>query len=159
LISKYGLDCKEYQEYGENDYFIKVTWESSTLRTWLNEEFYQKTFNKIEQEQIKETLVKAEQSPKYNTDPGNDTRDKIFLLNIQEAEKYFDSDDARICFPTKYAVTNGRLYHSGACCWWLRSPGYSDYLSSAIYLNGSICWNRGTGEIRTVVRPALRLNL
>ena len=43
LLSKYALDCKQYN--AEWEY---VTWETCTLRSWLNEEFYKTAFTSKE---------------------------------------------------------------------------------------------------------------
>jgi hypothetical protein len=65
-----------------------VTWENCTLRAWLNKEFYE-GFNVQERERILETLNKNNDNPWYGTDGGNDTKDKIFLLSIEEVVEYF----------------------------------------------------------------------
>lgn len=52
LISRYGLDTKPY-----NTSDIKVTWSSCTLRTWLNNVFYNKAFSAAEQKAIMTTTV------------------------------------------------------------------------------------------------------
>ena len=43
LISKYVLDCKCYDENSED--YNHLTWESCSLRKWLNEEFFNEAFN------------------------------------------------------------------------------------------------------------------
>ena len=129
LISKYALDAKPYNE--EYEY---ITWENCTLRSWLNDEFYDAAFNEEEKDCIIQTEVKAEDNPRYGTDAGNDTEDNVFLLSISEAEQYFDDDESRICNPTNYAVNQGAYTSNGACWWWLRSPGY--YSSNASYVRG-----------------------
>ena len=71
-----------------------------------------------------------EKNKKYDTEAGNATRDKIFLLSINEANEYFASDEARMCVPTAYAIANGaytndnyRVDGEASSWWWLRSPG------------------------------------
>ena len=119
VISKYALDCQPY-----NTDYTDVTWESCTLRTWLNDDFLNEAFSADEQSYIVQTTVTADENPKYDTDPGNDTKDRIFLLSIDEAEKYFSWGSRRRCEPTDYAVSNGAYESdSGNCWWWLRSPG------------------------------------
>ena len=87
LFSRYILCLERYNNIKED-----VTWETSSIREWLNEEFYNNAFNKTEQERI---LI----SRLYNnydkgvllskTNGGNDTDDKVFLLSEKEIEKYF----------------------------------------------------------------------
>ena len=158
LISKYGLDCKKY-----NKEWVYITWENCTLRYWLNDEFYRKAFDSEEQQKIIKKEVKAERNPEYNTDPGKDTQEKIFLLSINEAEKYFDSDEARKCLPTDYAVSQGTWVNSdlGTCWWWLRSPGYSSLRAAGVRSDGDV--DRSGSDVYygalEAVRPALWVNL
>ena len=99
LISKYGLDAKPY-----NEKITGITWESCTLRKWLNNDFLNAAFSAEERAIISKTRVTADENPEYDTSPGNDTNDKIFLLSITEVNKYFSSDEARKCAPTDYAI-------------------------------------------------------
>ena len=102
VISKYALDCQPY-----NETYADVTWETCTLRRLLNSDFVDEAFSAEEQEEIAITTVTADANPDYDTDPGNDTKDKIFLLSIDEVESYFSSDSDRMCAPTQYAISQG----------------------------------------------------
>lgn len=62
--------------------------ENCSLREWLNEEFYNSAFSNSEKEQILSVTVPADKNPEYDTNSGNDTEDKIFLLSVSEAKKY-----------------------------------------------------------------------
>lgn len=127
VISDKALDCQPYN----SSYTEEVTWENCSLRKWLNGTFLNKAFSPEEQAQIQNTTVSADNNPQYSTNPGNATTDKVFLLSINEVEKYFNSDEARKCAPTAYAKAQGASTSdtfktpSGAatCWWWLRSPG------------------------------------
>ncbi len=118
VISKEALDCKPY-----NTSDTDVTWETCTLRKWLNNDFINAAFSADERTMIPTVTVSADKNPDYSTNPGNATQDQVFLLSITEVNKYFSSDSARQCKPTDYAVANG-AWDSGNCWWWLRSPGY-----------------------------------
>lgn len=157
LISKYALDCQKY-----NTKYDKITWETCSLRKWLNGEFLDNAFSADEQALIATTTVSADKNPNCSTNPGNATTDKVFLLSITEAEKYFTSDSARQCKPTKYAVANGAYVNSvnGNCWWWLRSPGYyQDYAADVRYDGSVFCSGRGVINVLDCVRPALWINL
>ena len=169
LISKQALDCQQY-----NTSYTDVTWESCSLRKWMNGTFLNKAFNAEEQAQIQNTTVSADESPKYNTNPGNATTDKVFLLSINEVEKYFNSYEARKCAPTAYAKAQGAdtsdsykaTEHyktaSGAatCCWWLRSPGSYQTSAANVNLEGSVHYFGYSVDVDYVaVRPALWINL
>ena len=156
VISKYALDCQPY-----NTDWDDVTWESCTLRTWLNDDFLNEAFSADEQSYIVQTTVTADENPEYDTDPGNDTEDRIFLLSIDEAEKYFSWGSRRRCEPTDYAVANGAYESdSGDCWWWLRSPGEHQYSAACVLTNGSV--GRYGFDVYygcDAVRPALWINL
>ena len=102
LISKQALDCQQYNTEG-----VDITWENCSLRKWMNGTFLNNAFSTEEQAQIQNTTVSADKNPEYNTNPGNATTDKVFLLSIAEAEKYFTTDESRKCAPTAYAKAQG----------------------------------------------------
>lgn len=163
LISKQALDCQQY-----NTSYTDVTWESCSLRKWMNGTFLNKAFNAEEQAQIQNTTVSADKNPEYNTNPGNATTDKVFLLSINEVEKYFNSDEARKCAPTAYAKAQGAytsdIYKtaSGAatCWWWLRSPGDIQNYAAYVYNDGSVNYlGYYVSRDNDAVRPALWINL
>ena len=134
VISKYALDCVPY-----NEEFDSATWETCTLRTWLNKDFYNSVFNKAESKVIPVTTVTADPNPTYKTNAGNDTQDKIFLLSIAEAEKYANQETLK-CLPTEYTV-KGRVVideETKCCSWWLRTPGYLPQDATAVGGQGFI---------------------
>ena len=140
VISDKALDCKPYNQ--SRDY---VTWETCSLRKWLNNDFINSAFSDDEKAMIPTVTVSADKNPEYDTDPGNATQDQVFLLSIVEARKYFASSEARMCVPTAYAIFNG-LYTSsryskdgeGTCLWWLRSPGYNQISAARVNNDGSV---------------------
>lgn len=157
VISKYILDCKEY-----NTTYEYATWEVCSLRKWLNNDFFNSAFSEKERALIREVTVSADKNPKYyDVDPGNATQDKLFLLSIPEVNKYFPSDEEKKCNPTEYAKLAGGLL-SDADEWWLRTPGfrtsgsgYEAAVASAVRDNGDV-WEDGYGvEWRDGVRPAM----
>ena len=97
-VSKYGIDTQLFHRTRE-----AVTWETSDLRKWLNNDFYNSAFSNDQQNKIISTLVTADKHPINDESTGNDTADKIFLLSISEANRYFDSDEKRKCQATVYA--------------------------------------------------------
>ena len=163
LISEYALDCKQY-----NTSEAGVTWENCSLRKWLNGTFLNNAFSAEEQAQIQNTTVSADKNPKYSTNPGNATTDKVFLLSINEAEKYFTNDEARKCAPTAYAKAQGAWTHDNyktssgeaTCRWWLRSPGGNQSLAASVNYVGSVDYYGYSAYISNFcVRPALWINL
>lgn len=156
LISKKGLAGRPY-----NDELRDVTWENCTLRKWLNGEFLNDAFNATEQKAICRTIVKAGNNPLYDTDPGADTEDRVFLLSILEAEKFFGSNNERICTATEAAINNGaKVMNAKACWWWLRSPGHQRDSAAHVYYGGSVgCGGQDVNFDFYAVRPALWVNL
>ena len=156
VISRYALDCKQY------DAVDTVTWETCSLRKWLNEPFFNNAFSSNEQIMIHDTAVTADKNPTCVTSPGNNTTDKVFLLSITEANKYFSSNSVRQCQATAYAKAQGAITNSdnGNCWWWLRSPGRTKLMSAGVTYDGVVSnygdlQNRGTAA----VRPAMWIDL
>lgn len=156
LLSKYVLDVKPYNEEWEG-----VTWQTSDIRQWLNNEFYTTAFNKSEKAKIQTSLIKNEDNSEYGTSGGNDTEDKVFLLSEKEAETLFSNADERIAKATGYAEKSGVcVTEKKEAMWWLRSPGnYGNYaaeVSNYGWINeyGNHVDSSGYG-----VRPALYLNV
>ena len=162
VISDKALDFQTY-----NSSITSVTWETCTLRKWLNTDFVNDAFSDGEKAMIPTVTVSADKNPQYDTDPGDATKDKVFLLSIVEAEKYFTSDEARECVPTEYAISNGACtsdsYTKGGkatCWWWLRSPGYDQYDAAGVHVDGDVhefglCVSGG-GD---AVRPAMWISI
>ena len=155
LISRYGLDV---QLYNEKD--TDITWENCSLRKWLNGSFLNAAFSADERSAIQNTNVPADKNPEYDTDPGNATTDKVFLLGIDEAKKYFASNDARKCQPTAYAVEKEAVVFDGNCGWWLLSPGFRQDSAAVVCRDGSVGYiGIGVDADYDCVRPALWVNI
>ena len=164
VISDKALDSQPYNEKWQS-----ITWEQCSLRKWLNDSFLNAAFNEEERALIQSTTVSADKNPRYSTDPGNYTTDKVFLLSINEAEKYFNSDEARKCAPTAYAKAQGAWLsddtyktQSGAatCWWWLRSPGRSQKYAAIVSIGGWVYYRGyGVNYDNVSVRPALWISI
>ena len=163
VISRYAIDCKPYNTEWED-----VTWETCTLRTWLNETFLNEAFSEAEQAIIQTTEVSAGKNPDYLfSNPGNATKDNVFLLSINEANEYFASDEARMCVPTAYAIANGactndsyKVDGKASCRWWLRSPGFNrNYAAYVNYVGGVYSYGLDVCTDYFGVRPAMWISL
>jgi len=155
-----------------NEEYKEVTWESCTLRKWLNEDFY-RTFDPQEQSRICLTTNENEDNLQYGTKGGNHTQDNIFLLSLSEVAKYFyfgDSGqlrnrpkDASYFYDQySYAKQAYKLGTSETAWWWLRSPGFDSYCAAYVGNDGNVFvsgiyvyYNYVGGG----VRPALWLKL
>ena len=89
VIAEDIIDLRPYNEKWED-----TTWEQSTLRQWLNTDFYNGLPKVMQQYALSTLLVNAD-NPYWDTPGGNDTTDKVFLLSMDEAERYFRSDADR----------------------------------------------------------------
>ena len=102
VISKYVLDgqlySNSYTQYTWQPY--PVTWETCSLRTWLNSTFLTTAFTPGEQDRIQLTLV-DNSLPKDNIvfpgeEPivgGNNTLDKVYIPSYNEIITYFPMQD------------------------------------------------------------------
>ena len=160
MISRYALDCQPYNT-GQTD----VTWETCTLRTWLNGTFLNTAFSSEEQAMIPTVTVSADKNPMYSTNPGKMTKDMVFLLSIPEANRYFQDDLTRRCAMTAYAREQVPKKFSLEAYWWLRSPGYNQYYAAHVdpyrgpYLRININYGINVDRSDFVVRPALWIAL
>ena len=159
LISRYGLECKPFHTNSAGQ-----TWETCSLRTWLNGTFYKTAFSKEERDAIENTYIdesSSQCSPAYPPARlGNDTNDHVFILSYAEAVKYLNGSSNLMCIPTDHALANGgnkssEGYLNGmrTCWYWLRSPAYKNN-ALAVDWNGTF----STGYISLeygVVRPCI----
>ena len=159
VIADQNLDAKAYNETKTD-----VTWENSTIRSWLNgygasankdkksftsDNFLDNAFSVAEQNAIKMTYMVNEDNPDYGTDGGNNTWDKVYLLSVSEASntsygfdsKYNVSSKTREAKNTEYAKQCGAWSsedssYLGNGDWWTRTPGGSGYSASYVLHNG-----------------------
>jgi len=129
LLADQALDDKQYHTVSED-----VTWESSTIRSWLNgygasankqneeysgSNFINTAFSTYARTAIKDTKVENKDNLSCGTEGGKDTTDKVFLLSESEvytdaAKKYgfvsdygIESDEARRAKSSLYAKALG----------------------------------------------------
>ena len=172
LLADQNLDCYPYCHWEDS-----VTWETSSIRTWLNDSFFNAAFNSNEKSAIKLSNVINEDYK--DTDGGNNTQDRIFLLSMSEAEneKYgFVNDLSRGGINTEYTKGRGaytyhynprivwsvssesKLYDENGY-WWLRSPGWNSQKAAVIDYDGSIVISEAANDNNNTVRPCLHLNI
>ena len=141
LLSKYILDTRQIYDPGEEEYPKDMTWENTMIRTWLNEDFFNSAFSEDEKAKIETTLVKNHENTRFGTAAGNDTEDKIFLLSMDEAEQYFESDNERVADAAKsvkeYFDTDNYEGKKGYG-WFLRTPGDMGRRNTLVDDNGRI---------------------
>ena len=153
LISRLNLDL-----YALHDEYTVTTWEESALRAWLNNEFLNNAFSAKEQTGICESLLVNEDSPYFGTKGGNNTVDKVFVLSMTEASKYFSADGDRQADTTEYAKVQGSYPNAnyGTSWYWSRTPGYSGDYFTFVSGNGAPFIGGNTVDHNaSAVRPAI----
>lgn len=146
----------------------EITWKLCDLRKYLNEEFYH-SFSEADRWKIIEAVNENPDNPWDGTNGGASTSDKVFLLSVDEAVKYF-GDSGKLqtkqfgpkgeswWFDDQYNDVRSAKSGNKNAWWWLRSPGYigsrAAYISIGgnVHIHGEGFKGKGGG-----VRPALWL--
>ena len=167
LISRYVIDCQPY-----NTTNIEVTWETCSLREWLNDVFLNEAFNAYEQSLIIETPLSNPENEFDGSKGGNDTMDKVFCLSVEEIldnyefqdwneELFGGSSKALFTEVTKYAEDQGvEKADNGPGKWWLRSSLRENVYACGVIWKGA-GWSVGysVDDDEIGVRPALYLSV
>lgn len=163
LLADQNLEVLPY-----NNELIDVTWETCTLRTWLNETFCNTAFTTEEQEAIKNTTVINDDNPEYGTEGGADTTDKVYLLSISEASNTAYGFCEEIRTDSKTRVSTNTAYVAGikgmnaageGDYWWFRSPGYNSKNVVNASENGYGNFGGAVTRNSFAVRPVLHLTV
>lgn len=178
VVSDLALDRFAYNDVKED-----VTWETSSVRSWLNsysEHFNQSghdyrssgfmgtAFTNAELESVLRTTVVNKDNGNYGTPGGFDTQDGVFLLALEDVWGFREkrhglnvNDNARCCETTDYARAMGmHIQSEGDCYWWLRSPGAHGGYAIAVRYAGYV--NLGGVDVNYddyAIRPAMRINV
>ena len=91
-----------------NSQLCPVTWETSTIRSWLNEDFYEQAFSDEEKAVIQTDILKNESNSVYGTAGGSDTPDKVCLPSSTDI----------LAHPDVFKDIRMNL--------WLRDPGHAE---------------------------------
>lgn len=198
IISRSVLDCKAFNEKEDN-----ISWVDSSLRTWLNSDFYETAFSSDDKGRIVNTKVtnngtyegydssgcslitntKSDLNTVIAESPDQiRTQDNVFLLSIDEVNRYFASNEDRKAFLSDYGTetfiklgieqaksygsvdektirtyyeSSAEKYGRGFCNWWLRSPGLLDGGVSAVDYNGIAGQSMTASAEDGGVRPAM----
>jgi hypothetical protein len=181
VITEDIIDLRPY-----NKEYEVITWEQCTLRKWLNSDFFSAAFSSTEGSNIAKTTLPNPANPDFDRDGGPDTADQVFLLSLDEANRYFKSDtDRRACVNLSETLFNdvvNRLDEVGYNAdmgrddaalsstkaangqfypWWLRSPGGGVHMAACVMDPGYVnpLEFNVNAYIYGGVRPALWLNL
>jgi len=176
IITNVIIELRAY-----HDKYIDITWVDSEIRKYLNGEFYDK-FKDSDKSKIIPVTNKNLDNQWYGSNGGKESKDKIFLLSLEEVVcKYFgDSSELlnnprknqRYWFERKDKNNNkrGTTFEGSWWWWWLRSPGRNNVKAVYIWGDGNIgiqgnnilkcninsCFHPN-GDVRGGIRPALWL--
>ena len=149
LISRYALTNMSF-----NRAYTHINWEQSTIRSWLNNNFYYNAFNASEKNAI---LTNGSSFNSWSGSYGSiNTSDNVFLLSLDELNYYFDNPMSRRVMPTPYARAQGIDVTDGFSWWWLRTNGDSNLIAQFVFENGYISViGRDVSSSFGGVRPAI----
>ena len=135
IISEQVIENRAYHSS-----YVDSTWADCVLRKYLNGEFYD-GFNAADKSRIIQTCNVNPDNPWYGAKGGEDTKDYIFLLSIEEVVcKYFGDSSHILLNPGKQKYkywfdkkdeNNQKRLTNGS--WWLRSPGRTNRLAAYIH--------------------------
>ena len=182
-FSNYVLEKNDGERFNNKGSY-STNWKDSSIRAWLNDDFYNTAFSSSEKAKIKTSTnsnkcmgsiyYENESLKKYNCE---DTSDKVFLLSwadVQNGAYGFSSDGklcdaARVAVGSDYAKCQGLYYVKsyeetdenkvGCSSWWVRTPVDSSYWQCCVSTGGHA--NSETyfsaGYTSAGVRPAIVL--
>ena len=137
-----SLEILEKRQYHDTD--TPITWASSNIRSYLNNDFYD-SFNDDEKARIIATTINNEDNLWFGINAGPPTDDNIFLLSISEVVKYLGDSEQLIERPRNARIINDQYnekriasYNEAASWWWLRSPGSFGFRAARVDSDGSI---------------------
>lgn len=155
LISDKLLDCKPY-----NDEQNEVTWETCTLRKWLNGDFINTAFSESEQKKIVLSNIHNPYNPSYSTQGCANADDRVFVLSVDEVKKYFSSsDDSKTSITHFVALKQHKLRYYTYDNWWLRTPGSSNSAASTMSNDGNSLSGYNVDCEYIGVRPAMWIEI
>lgn len=171
IISCYGLDSMGYHSG-----FVGTDWENCALRRWMNTTFPDRAFNVEEKALILTVDVKNSNdgvpAEYWSGTCGNDTKDRIFVLDYEEAQKYFGVNgldpnmDSRLSV-TDYAIRAGvhldtprrTKEEKAAAVWWLRNSAFAGTYAAAVDDSGAAVAIPVNTFPDVAVRPAMWIDV
>ncbi len=157
VISTKCIECLPY-----NNTDTGVTWETCSLRQWLNGQFYANAFTDEERAAIALAEVQTNSSTMYSTPGGDTTYDYLFLLSQQEAEWYLSLEGiSASCEVTDFALSKGAGSLGVSEYWWTRTPGIKSAYTLVVDTKDGKVFTHGDSVdcLDNTVRPVMWLDL
>lgn len=138
------LLCNDVIDEPYNNQKCDVTWETCSLRTYLNDSFYNE-FSTREKEVIVKKECVNKGNEKTGISGGNNTEDYVYILSYDEAKKIDKS------------ILDCDIF------WWLRTPGERAFRVLGVDGDGDIDEYHGyyviSGAPARVTRPVITIDL
>ncbi|MBQ4618802.1 MAG: hypothetical protein IJB25_02835 [Clostridia bacterium] len=149
LLSRFALINKQF-----NKVWTNISWENSSIRTWLNDDFYYSAFTYNDRNLIFTNGLGY--SSWYSGYGEIATSDNVFLLSLNEVNYYLGGTIGRLVTPTPYAKAKGIQTINGYNWWWLRTMGDSNKVAQFVFEDGRTCSvGRDVSSYVGGVRPAI----
>ena len=160
LLSKYALDHQSFMPFYE-PVTEPFTWESCSLRQWLNSTFRNAAFSAEEQRRLLTTTVITAPGGRKGSENPFTTEDRVFLLSDTEVYAYFSSEAATVTDYTAYALSEdpwaGNATAPAPAIWWLRTTDGGNHPDS-VYTRGGVGEGARSYE-GEYVRPAIWVDM
>ena len=156
LLSKYALDHQSFMPFYE-PVTEPFTWESCSLRQWLNSTFLNAAFSAEEQRQLLTTTVITASGGRKGSENPFTTEDRVFLLSDTEVYAYFSSEAATVADYTAYALSEDPWAGNATAIWWLRTTDGGNHPDS-VYTRGGVGEGARSYE-GEYVRPAIWVDM
>ena len=160
LLSKYALSHQSFMPFYE-PVTEPFTWESCSLRQWLNSTFLNAAFSAEEQRRLLTTTVITAPGGRKGSENPFTTEDRVFLLSDTEVYAYFSSEAATVADYTAYALSEdpwaGNATAPAPAIWWLRTTDGGNHPDS-VYTRGGVGEGARSYE-GEYVRPAIWVDM
>ncbi len=184
----YTIDSSESFEHNGYDSYSS-NYETSSIRRWLNDTFYNQAFDDVDKAIIEQTTVDNSKSSLDSNQQaiyengdfdstkllGNNTLDYVYLPSTADMYSYYDSNEDRRFTASDYALSQGCYKYSSdegdrytdAGDTWTRTPnlsyiGFNSYVtrSGAVYnSSANVNWGKKTNLTDTGVLPAMIIDV
>lgn len=166
VMADSGLDYRRYHESSD-----AVTWETSTLRSYLNDDFFHTAFNSREQGAVvRQTVKNTQYTEEQGIVDGTETDDYVYLLSKTEVTDrlygFLDSEESSVSREvsvTDYTYRMGAFatplsdgIHAGI--WHLRSAGRGQVKNARVWEIGSIT-DIPSANTPSICVPVLHIDL
>ena len=147
LLSRLGLASGVFHE----SFRTNIDWLMSSLRTWLNTDFYRQAFSEEDRKRI------------YTSE---DFPEAVFCLSQEETQAIpairgsgTEAPERLLCYASPHALlTHPFQGQNGSSPWWLRSMGSEGGRVLLIWTDGTVL-DAAVNEPGNLIRPAIRIRV